>query len=96
MVSLPGGPGAASGQCQEEGLADGGAAAHAGHQRGPSGGAAAAVPGARAGVGEHGAAGQQPVQEEPAVPEGLRDPALPAAPTPVRADHPGAAAADPG
>ena len=95
-VSPPGGPGAASGQRQEEGLADGGAAAGAGQQRGPAGGAAAALPGARAGGGEHGAAGPPPAREEPAAPEGLPDPALPAAPAALRADHPGAAAADPG
>ncbi|XP_057386216.1 kinesin-like protein KIF19 isoform X2 [Balaenoptera acutorostrata] len=52
--------------------------------------------GPRAGGGGHGTAGQQPVQEEPAVPEGLRDPALPAAPAALRADHPGPAAADSG
>ncbi|KAJ8792716.1 hypothetical protein J1605_019536 [Eschrichtius robustus] len=50
--------------------------------------------GPRAGGGGHGTAGQQPVQEEPAVPEGLCDPVLPAAPAALRADHPGPAAAD--
>ncbi|XP_036682314.1 uncharacterized protein LOC118881463 isoform X4 [Balaenoptera musculus] len=52
--------------------------------------------GPRAGGGGHGTAGQQPVQEEPAVPEGLCDPVLPAAPAALRADHPGPAAADSG
>uniref|UniRef100_A0A7N9DAB5 Uncharacterized protein n=1 Tax=Macaca fascicularis TaxID=9541 RepID=A0A7N9DAB5_MACFA len=84
-----------AGAREEEDVTDGEAAAQAGHQRGPAGGAAAAVQGARAGGGEHGAAGLQPVPQEPAVPEGLCDPALPPALAAVRAADPGGAAADP-